>query len=437
MVRYGGGEHRVTIEADKTDLTTGLQADPTTDLTRDSNSTTRDVGYRRLFRLPGFPKLAAATVLARTGGQLWQIALVLFVLQRFHSPALAGFATFVAIVPGLVVSPLAGALLDRYGCLRLIRVDLSVAALALVLLAALSLAGALSPATMLVIVALSSLTSPLTISGTRTLFPRAVPRELWDRANGVDSGSMALAMVVGPALAGFLVAWFGGEGAFLLTAAIFVITCVVLFGIEEPSTEPGGGEPLLRAAWQSLVYVVRHPTLRGVIVTLWTANIPYGFLVVALPVMILREFHWGADGVGLLWAVTGVTTVVAGLVTGRINTEGRERRIIVGGMIFAALACVCILLQSPVSLLAGMALLGLASGPIDIGLFALRQRRTDPRWFGRIFAVSMSLNFAGMPVGSALAGPVVEQSIPLALLVAVVISAIGCVVPLLVIPRDG
>ena len=163
----------MTIEADKTDLTTGLQTDPATDLTRDSNSTTRDVGYRRLFRLPGFPKLAAATVLARTGGQLWQIALVLFVLQRFHSPALAGFATFVAIVPGLVVSPLAGALLDRYGCLRLIRVDLSVAALALVLLAALSLANALTPATLLVIVALSSLTSPLTISGTRTLFPRA------------------------------------------------------------------------------------------------------------------------------------------------------------------------------------------------------------------------------------------------------------------------
>ena len=194
---------------------------------------------------------------------------------------------------------------------------------------------------------------------------------------------------------------------------------------------------MLRAAWQSLVYVVRHPTLRGVILTLWTANIPYGFLVVALPVMILREFHWSVDGVGLLWSVAGVTTVLAGLVAGRINTEGRERQIIVGGMVFAALACVCILLQSPVALLAGMALFGLASGPIDIGLFALRQRRTDPRWFGRVFAVSMSLNFAGMPVGSALAGPMVEQSIPLALLIAAVISAIGCVVPLLVIPRDG
>jgi predicted MFS family arabinose efflux permease len=306
-----------------------------------------------------------------------------------------------------------------------------------VLLAALSLANALTPVTLLVIVALSSLTSPLTISGTRTLFPRAVPRELWDRANGVDSGSMAVATVVGPALAGFLVAWFGGEGAFLLTAAIFVITGAVLFGVREPFAEPSAHEPLLQAAWHSLVYVVRHPTLRGVILTLWTTNIPYGFLVVALPVLILREFHWSVDGVGLLWSVAGVTTVLAGLVAGRINTEGRERQIIVGGMALAALACVCILLQSPVALLAGMALFGLASGPIDIGLFALRQRRTDPRWFGRVFAVSMSLNFAGMPVGSALAGPIVEQSIPLALLIAAVISVIGCVVPLLVIPRDG
>ena len=178
-------------------------------------------------------------MLARTGGQLWQVALVLFVLQRFHSPALAGFATFLAIVPGLVVSPIAGALLDRYGCLRLIRVDLAHCRdRARVAGGALAGESRSLPATLLVIVALSSLTSPLTISGTRTLFPRAVPRELWDRANGVDSGSMALATVVGPALAGFLVAWFGGEGAFLLTAAIFVITGVVLFGVQEPPTEP-------------------------------------------------------------------------------------------------------------------------------------------------------------------------------------------------------
>ena len=82
--------------------------------------------YRALFQVKGFPQLAAGTVLARTAGQLWQIALVLFVLQRFHSPALAGIATFLAIVPGLVVSPIAGALLDRHGRLRLILLDYAI-----------------------------------------------------------------------------------------------------------------------------------------------------------------------------------------------------------------------------------------------------------------------------------------------------------------------
>jgi MFS family permease len=396
-----------------------------------------DLSYRRLFYLDGFPQLAAATVLARTAGQLWQVALVLFVLQRFHSPALAGAATFLAIAPGLAISPIAGALLDRYGRLRLILVDFGVAATALVLVAALSLLHLLGPAALLAIVTLSSLTAPLSISGTRTLFPLAVPRELWDRANGVDSGSMALATVLGPALAGFLVAWFGGEGAFLLTAGIFVAAGLVLLGMREPRTEPSSQEPLLRSAWQALVYVVRHPTLRGVIFTLWMTNVPYGFLVVALPVLVLRNFHWGADGVGLLWSVAGVATVAAGLLAGRINTEGRERPIIVGGLALGVLGFLFVLIQVPAALVIGMVLFGLAGGPIDIGLFALRQRRTDPRWFGRVFAVSMSLNFAGMPVGSALAGPVVERSIPLALLTAAVISAVGCVVPLFVIPRKG
>ena len=56
---------------------------------------------------------------------------------------------------------------------------------------------------------------------------------------------------------------------------------------------------------------------------------------------------------------------------------------------------------------------GLAGSAINVGIFALRQRRTDPAWFGRAFAVSMSLNIAGQPVGSALFGPLLEHSIAL------------------------
>jgi MFS family permease len=381
--------------------------------------------------------LAAGTVLARTAGSLWQIALVLFVLQRFHSPALAGAATFLGIVPGLIVSPIAGALLDRHGRLRMILLDYAVAGLSLILLAVLSLLNMLSSGLLLAIVAISSLTGPLSASGARALFPLVVPSELWDRANGVDSGSQALASVAGPALAGFCVAWFGGEGAFLVTAGLWLAGGLVLLGVHDPQTEPSSQAPLLRSAWEALVYVVRHRTLRGVIFTLWATNLPFGMLTVALPVLALRTLHWTADGVGALWSVAGVATVIAGLAAGRIDTEGRERPIIVAGLAISALGCLLTVAQTPVALVAAMVMFGLAAGPTDVALFALRQRRTDRRWFGRVFAVSMSLNFAGMPVGSALAGPVIERSIPLALVVAAAIAVVGCAVPLLVIPRKG
>lgn len=396
-------------------------------------------GYGRLFAIGGFPRLAAATLLARTAGGMWQVTLVLFVLGRYHSPSLAGLAAFLSIAPGLAVSPLAGALLDRHGRVRMILLDYGVAATSLVALAVLSLAGALPVAVLLPILVLSALTGPLSASGARALFPLVVPRALWDRANAVDSGSQALALVVGPALAGFLVAWVGGEGAFLAAAGLWVVAGLALGRFADPSaaTAQAAGEPLLRSAGQALVYAVRHTTLRGIMVTMFLCNLGFGVVNVALPVLVFRRFHWGPGAVGALWAVAGLATVAAGLVAGRINTEGRERRMVAVGMAVAttSAALLAVAGAAPV-LVVAMILTGVSSAPIDLGLFALRQRRTDPAWFGRVIAVSMSLNFAGMPIGSALAGPIIDRSIPLAIALAAVLSLIGGAAAFIAIPRE-
>src|SRR5690242_9026463 len=139
--------------------------------TQETRPAIEDATYRRLFALRGFPRLAIGTLLGRTAGEMWQIALVLFVLQRFHSPALAGLAAFLALFPGLVLTPLAGALLDRHGRVRLILIDFSMAAIALTTIAMLSRTELLTPPLLLVIVAVTSLTAPLSFSGIRTLFP--------------------------------------------------------------------------------------------------------------------------------------------------------------------------------------------------------------------------------------------------------------------------
>src|SRR6184192_2969107 len=97
--------------------------------------------YPDLFRIPTFPRLASSVVLARTANAMMQLALVLFTLQRFHSPTLAGVTVFLAIAPGIAVSPIAGALLDRHGRVRLIMLDYAVGALSLFLIAGLDAAG--------------------------------------------------------------------------------------------------------------------------------------------------------------------------------------------------------------------------------------------------------------------------------------------------------
>ena len=83
-----------------------------------------------------------------------------------------------------------------------------------------------------------------------------------------------------------------------------------------------------------------------------------------------------------------------------------------------------------------MALTGFLNGPLDIALFTLRQRRTDPAWTGRAFAVSMSFNYVGIPIGSAIAGVVATRSIEAAVAIGVVTSLIAGVLAVMMIPED-
>jgi hypothetical protein len=64
-------------------------------------------------RVEGFPRLVISLLLGRVAGRMVAVGLVLFVLSRYRSPQLAGAAVFLFTFPGLLISPVAGALLDR------------------------------------------------------------------------------------------------------------------------------------------------------------------------------------------------------------------------------------------------------------------------------------------------------------------------------------
>ena len=65
----------------------------------------------------------------------------------------------------------------------------------------------------------------------------------------------------------------------------------------------------------------------------------------------------------------------------------------------------------------------------------MRQRRTDPAWMGRAFAVSMAVNFMGFPIGAAAAGAIAAVSLPAAVGLGVVACLVGGVLAAVMVPR--
>lgn len=396
-----------------------------------------ELSYAALLRVPGFARVVLGTLLARLGGQMWEIVLVLFVLQRYQSPTLAGVTVLLSIVPGLALSPVAGALLDRQGRLRLMILDYAVTAGLMAAIAALSIGHRLPPPLLLMMVTVLGVSNILSITGARSLFPLMLPRALWDRANGLDTSMYSLTAVIGPAIAGVTVATFGPEAALLITASVAAIAAISLIGVQEPIARADPGGSLIADAWGALRYVIRHPTLRGLAIALFLCNLGFGVIPVGIPVLVLRRLHGSAATVGQIFAVVGLAGLAAGLLIGRVSTEGRERLLIAGCVAIQVPTLVLLAFTNSVSMVFAIAVIAGAAGSIiNVGIFALRQRRTDPAWFGRAFAVSMSLNFAGAPIGSALSGPLLEHSIALPLLLGAAINVVAVAAALTLIPKQ-
>jgi MFS family permease len=393
--------------------------------------------YRELFRIPSFPRLATSVMVARTATQMMLLTLVLFVLQRFHSPTLAGITVFLAIAPGVALSPIAGALLDRHGRVRLITLDYLVGVVTLAMIAGLDLSGRLTPWVLLPIVTISSVTYSLSNSGARSLLPLIVPNRLWDRVNALDSIGYALTMGAGPALAGALTALAGPRLALMVTAGTFLLAAVLIMSLPEPAAA-GASRSVMAEAWAGLTYVlVRNAALRGIALTVSIMNLSFGILVVALPVMVLQRLHGNAGLVGGLWAVFGLASIPSALIAGRISSEGRERVAMILSDVVAAVAVAGLAFAGNAWLVAGALLLaGLSNGPFDVAMFSMRQRRTDPAWYGRAFAVSMGLNWAGQPIGSAFSGPLIQIGLTVAFLTAAGLMLVGAGLVRWVIPAE-
>lgn len=412
-----------------------------------------DPSYRALLAVPSLGRIVLGMALARIAQAMVAIALVLFTLVEYHSPELAGLVTFASIFPGIAISPIAGVLLDRHGRIRLMILDYLVAASALVVIAGLASAHALPSWLLVLIATVMSLTSIFSAVGLRTLFPLIVPRHLWERANALDSNGYVVATILGPPIAASLVAFGGGPAALFVIGLLFGLTALSMVGVHDPLTEVTATGTLLGDARAGLVYVWRNRTLRGLGVSVSVLNLTGGMTTIVVPLLVLHQLGANEALVGVMFAISGVSGMVSALVFGRIDTRGREWVMLVLPP-FGYGAAIALVLPVALAAPAGapgafdpilglgligaaQLLVGLVNGPFDIALFTVRQRRTDPAWLGRAFAVSMGFNFVGFPIGAAISGVIAASSLGGAVTLGIGACVAGGILAAVLIPvRD-
>nr|MBA2315325.1 MFS transporter [Chloroflexota bacterium] len=265
--------------------------------------------------------------------------------------------------------------------------------------------------------------------GLRSLFPIITPRHLWERVNAVDSNGYVVATILGPPIAAGLVAVAGGPIGLIGVGLAFGVAALSMIGIPEPKTETVSTGRLLPDAWQGLVYAWRNPTIRGLGFSIATLNLFGGMVTIVIPLIVLDRLGFSEIAVGAVFAVSGLSGMASVLLWGRFDSRGREWPMLVWPMVLMAPAVALMLPAAGVGLPGGridpwlglallaasQALVGLLQGPLDIALFTVRQRRTDPAWMGRAFAVSMAFNFSGYPIGAALAGALAGVSLEAAI----------------------
>jgi MFS family permease len=339
---------------------------------------------------------------------MFSVGVVLLVLERTGSAALAGATVAAITFPSVVTGPLLGAWLDRTESRR--RVMMLDQVLAGVTLIAIVVLTGHAPNWVIPIVALcAGMTWPLSFGGFTSLIPVIVPDRLLPRANALEATSFNIAVIGGPALAGTISALAGPATSLLVEAAltfsaIGLISLLPSVDIGTAASERSVGE-IVRAG---LRHLAETPPLRAVTaagaLNLWGL----GLLTVAFPFYATHVLDVNRGVAGYLWAAFAFGSMIGALWLVRLQTRWPPERVVLGSLATLGLFMLLWPLAStvPAALLV-IALAGVADGPNLSATFAARQQWTPRDLHGQIFTTAAGVKVGSFAVGAALAGPMV------------------------------
>src|SRR3954449_3621558 len=365
-------------------------------------------GFGQLAREPDYLRFVGAATFSRVADEMFSVGVVLLVLERTGSAALAGALVAAIPLPSLFTAPVLGAWLDLHGRRKaLMMLDQGVASVALV---AIALGAGNAPDVLMVAIAfVAGLMWPLSFGGYTSLIPVIVPESLLPRANAIEASSFNVALIAGPLLAGAIAALVSPEATVLTEAGLTATTLLLLIGFDRLDSGPvREADSLMQVVREGLHALVAVPQLFGTTVAGALNLVGAGFLTVAFPFFCVEHLGVEATASAALWAAFAVGSTVGALALVRLQKRFAPHRIVVVSLVaFGVLMLPWPLASSlPVALVL-VAVAALADGPGLAATFAVRQDWAPRDLQGQIFTTAAGVKVGAFALGAAVAGPLV------------------------------
>lgn len=335
-------------------------------------------------------------------GRVAQDWLVLTILTDHSSTAL-GAVTGLQFLPFLVLAPWAGMVADRFSKRRILLGTQSFLAVSALLLAVLTITGAVQLWQVYVLALAQGIATAIDNPARQTFVSEMVPRDSLSNAVALNSASFNAGRLIGPGVAGLVIAAVGTGTALLLNGLsfFFVLASLLLLRMRDLTPAPRSrGKGQIR---EGLAYVRSRPDVMlilGLVFVLGTFGMNFQ---VTTALMATKEFHRGPTEFGLLGSIMAIGSLAAALLAAR-RRQPRLRVLLVALVGFTFATALAALAPTYELFALSLVPVGLSALTALTTANAMVQLSVDAQMRGRVMALYMAIFLGGTPLGAPMIG---------------------------------
>lgn len=363
-----------------------------------------------------FRNLWAATTLSLFGDFFSMVAIAWLVLQLTGSSLALGSVLIAGAIPRAALMVVGGAFADRLSPRVTMLASMSLRAALVAPLAVLVITGLVQMWEVYAISLVYGVVSAFYLPAKGSIMPRIVADNELEPANAVQNVTLQAAAILGPALAGVVIAATGTGWAFAADAACFALGSVFLMLLpsapQAAKTDGQAGRNIGGQILAGVRYVWADVGIRAILVVIAVIDFAAaGALEVGLPTLAHDRYGVGATGLGVVLGAWGVGATIGAAGAGFIPAPKRIGLMLIGVCIWIGVGIAVVgLLPSLIPAAVTMALCGISTGAINTYGISWLQRRVEAAMQGRVMALAMTASMGLAPVAFALSGVIAEMS---------------------------